>query len=68
MSSTGMCHGKDPPPLPFCPAQDPSFLACQSKPLPVDHVDKKKVKVTRESRSPATAKLSPGMGIGRDAD
>ena len=23
---------------------------------------------TRESRSPATAKLSPGMGIGRDAD
>ena len=24
--------------------------------------------LTRESRSPATAKLSPGMGIGRDAD
>ena len=27
-----------------------------------------KIIKTRESRSPATAKLSPGMGIGRDAD
>ena len=31
--------------------------------------DKGKLQLlTRESRSPATAKLSPGMGIGRDAD